>query len=85
MENLGVARCHCFGGNVFTEMKRQAVMGVVAAAEVTRRGQINEPTEVAGESRESAISEVSYRWLDVNALRRVAHISAVFSFTSFLD
>jgi len=41
-------------------------MGVAAGVEIARGGQINEPTEVARESCERAIPEVSYRWLKVN-------------------
>src|SRR5206468_1811080 len=77
IENLCVANCHCFGGNTFTEMKCETVMGIVAGVEIARRGQINEPTEVAWESCESAIPQVCHRRLNFDVFGSKAHVSAL--------
>jgi len=47
-------------------MKCETVMGVAASAEIAGGSQINQAIEVARESCERAIPEVSYRWLKVN-------------------
>src|SRR5437870_12924938 len=72
-----MASCHCFGGNVFAEVKSDTVMGVAARVEIARRGQVNEPANIPRKSRESAIPEVSYRRFNFNVFDSKTHISAL--------